>query len=237
MLQSRLKMSVFLHCKQIYVHVFFFPLLVSQSGPAGSIPTLRADTLLHKPSSALLSPHKSRLHGLLMRAQAHGKVIPEPHGAWSVCFKECCISHTINLFIYIFDFETGQCFCGIRLWGFPLHKPTTLLFMHTTTSLSPHYIHIILLLLWAMILHCMPHSWHTCISNYAPRVEVMPAWISILMGCPLCPCFLSLRFHSSEGEDEALQMGKNRERRCKMEERTVVWESHLNVIGTGGTNN
>lgn len=24
----------------------------------------------------------------------------------------------------------------------------------------------------------------------------MPAWISILMGCPLCPCLLSVRFHS-----------------------------------------
>lgn len=30
----------------------------------------------------------------------------------------------------------------------------------------------------------------------------MPAWISILMGCPLCPCLLSVRFHSrGKGRD------------------------------------
>lgn len=46
---------------------------------------------------------------------------------------------------------------------------------------------------------------HTCISENALRVEVIPAWISILMGCPLCPCFLSLRFHRSEGEVKALR--------------------------------
>lgn len=53
---------------------------------------------------------------------------------------------------------------------------------------------------------------------------VCSAWISILMGCPLCPCFLSLMFHGR---------GK---RSAKMEECAVAWHSHLSVTGTGGAN-
>lgn len=68
-----------------------------------------------------------------------------------------------------------------------------------------------------------------CISDYAQRVEVIPAWISILMGCPLCPCFLSLRFHSSEGEEEAMQMGRKMPAEAQ--------EPHLGVRSSGGTNN
>lgn len=58
------------------------------------------------------------------------------------------------------------------------------------------------------------------------------------MGCPLCPCFLSVRFHSSEGDGEAMQMKKGRKRRRRGKSGDGgTWESHLSVIGAGGTNN
>lgn len=47
-----------------------FSLLVSQLSPRRSIPTLRPDTLLHKPSVLCCLSNKSRLHGLLMPAQS-----------------------------------------------------------------------------------------------------------------------------------------------------------------------
>lgn len=50
-----------------------------------------------------------------------------------------------------------------------------------------------------LILQSLPHRWHACSSGSALCAGVILPRISILMGCPLCPCFLSLRFHRQGG--------------------------------------
>lgn len=148
---------------------------------------------------------------------AHGRDMPVTHN------PQCALFQT-PLFSISDVIQWDKC-VDVRMWGSPqTHQFSFLCTPSTVNAYPPPFPPP-----WALILHSMPHSWHMCISDYARRVEVIPAWISILMGCPLCPCFLSLRFHSSKGEEEAMQMGRKMPAEAQ--------EPHLGVRSSGGTNN
>lgn len=58
----------------------------------------------------------------------------------------------------------------------------------------------------AWIIDASTGSWRGLYQSHT-LYEESSAWICILMGCPLCPCVLSLRFHSrgrrrGDGEEE-----------------------------------
>lgn len=152
-------------------------------------PTLRPDTLLHKPSvCCCLSTRAACMdywwQHIASEGMAHGKDTPVTHAA-SNHPVEYFRAHSFCCKYLVFSGDS------LFLCTQPQLPVPTIHSYHPPPPLPPPS--------WALISHSVPHSRHTCISDYAQRAEVIPAWISILMGCPLCPCFLSLRFYSSEG--------------------------------------
>ncbi len=184
-----------------------------RSWRVGPNPTLRPDTLLHKPSVLCCPSTRAGCMDYWCLHRANKARTWQGHTSHT-----CCMIHLLpaaDIFLSI---------AKIR-WGFPLFMPQLSTFISPSSSSS------------SLISHSLPHSWHTCISDYARRVEVIPAWISILMGCPLCPCLLSVRFHGSERRRRGDADGEEEGREVRRWRSDVAGESHLSVIGTGGTNN